>query len=74
MGARQEVVGSMTDIREAFEHWFSDEGKYPRAVERYSDGHYMLKHAQDAWKVWQAAWDVATKAAFLEAAKQAGEK
>lgn len=62
----------MTDIRKAFEHWFSDEGKYPRAIERHSD-HYMFKHAQDAWEVWQAAWDVAMKA-FMEAAKQVGEK
>jgi len=49
-------------IRSAFEYWFSDQGKYPRAIERHGEV-YMFKHAQDAWQVWQAAWDVARQAA-----------
>ena len=41
--------------RTAFEAWFSDDGKYPRACERSRDGGYVLAHAADAWHAWQAA-------------------
>lgn len=41
--------------REAFEAWFSDDGKYPRACERSCEGGYVLAHAADAWRAWQAA-------------------
>lgn len=40
--------------RAAFEHWFSDEGENPRAVERLGAG-YKLAQAQQAWVVWVAA-------------------
>lgn len=39
--------------RQAFEYWFSDGGKYPRAVER-NGGNYLLAAAQAAWSAWQA--------------------
>lgn len=41
--------------REAFEAWFSDDGKCPRACERSREGGYVLAHAADAWRAWQAA-------------------
>lgn len=41
--------------REAFEHWFSDEGNSPRAVERNGEG-YKLMAAQSAWNAWKAAY------------------
>lgn len=41
--------------RQSFEHWFSDEGKHPRAVERSGDG-YVLLSAQSAWEAWKAAY------------------
>lgn len=41
--------------RTAFEAWFSDDGKYPRACERSREGGYVLAHAADAWHAWQAA-------------------
>lgn len=41
-------------MREAFEHYMSDGGKYPNAVERSGEG-YRLLQAQNAWVVWQAA-------------------
>jgi hypothetical protein len=40
--------------RADFEHWFSDGGKWPAAVERRGD-EYMLAAAQTAWGTWQAA-------------------
>jgi hypothetical protein len=44
--------------RAAFEHWFSDEGKNPRAVERSDRGydHYRLAQAETSWTAWRAAW------------------
>lgn len=39
--------------RAAFEHWFSDEGESPKAVER-SGGSYVLMQAESAWNVWLA--------------------
>jgi arsenate reductase-like glutaredoxin family protein len=41
--------------REAFEHWYSNAGKYPEAVERSGDN-YKLLQANGAWQAWQAAW------------------
>ena len=41
--------------RTAFEAWFSDDGKYPRACERSREGGCVLAHAADAWHAWQAA-------------------
>ena len=40
--------------RADFEHWFSYEGKNPRAVERDGDM-YRLAQAHHGWWVWQAA-------------------
>ena len=39
--------------REAFEAWFSEQGKWPAAVDRRGDG-YILAAAQSAWVAWQA--------------------
>lgn len=39
--------------REAFEAWFSDQGQYPKAIQRRDDG-YLLSTAQSAWDTWQA--------------------
>jgi len=40
--------------RKEFEHWFSNEGKWPQAVARNGEG-YKLMGAQDAWTTWKAA-------------------
>lgn len=42
--------------REAFESWFSEEGKWPSAVEQNPDGNYKLCSAHSAWVSWQAGW------------------
>jgi hypothetical protein len=42
------------DARAAFEHWFSDEGQWPQAVQRSGEG-YSLAQAQSSWTTWQAA-------------------
>lgn len=45
------------DERKAFEAWFSDGGKYPKAIEMgSSDGGYRLASTYTAWVAWQAAW------------------
>lgn len=44
---------SEQEEREAFEHWFSDGGEWPKAVERSGDG-YKLMQAHSAWRAWQA--------------------
>ena len=48
-----EGLGPST-AREAFEAWFSEDGKWPAAVRRSGDG-YTLAAAQGAWKAWCAA-------------------
>ena len=45
---------SVMSQRERFEHWFSDQGKWPQAVERSGEG-YKLMQAQSAWETWKVA-------------------
>lgn len=42
------------DERAAFEAWESDNGKWPKAIERDAVGRYKLMQASSAWIVWQA--------------------
>jgi len=42
-----------SEVRTAFEAWFSDNGKWPRAIER-SGSEYRLMTAQAAWQAFQA--------------------
>jgi len=46
--------GAGESSREQFEAWASDNGRFPRAVER-SGGGYLLLATQNNWQVWQAA-------------------
>lgn len=41
-------------IRDKFENWYSDDGTYPRAVERSATGDYVYMGASTAWMAWQA--------------------
>lgn len=41
--------------RQRFDNWVSENGKYPRAVERNHDGQYILLSTSDRWDTWQAA-------------------
>ncbi len=41
--------------RAAFDAWYSEGGKYPRSVERSSDGTYKLVAANVAWNIWPSA-------------------
>lgn len=45
------------NVRAQFEHWFSDDGASPKAVERGSNGEYRYMPAVQAWKAWNAATD-----------------
>ena len=60
----------MSHERRRFEHWFSDQGKWPQAVERSGDG-YRLMQANDAWRAWQAAAVTDITPAMVEAAEEA---
>lgn len=53
------VVEQWEEMRAAFEHWFSDEGQSPRAIERDMSGDYRLRQASFAWTAWKAAWQAA---------------
>lgn len=53
-------------MREAFEHRFSDGGQAPKAIERGSDGNYLLLSACIAWVDWRAAWTAATAQAEVD--------
>src|SRR5690606_363997 len=48
-------------MRESFEEWFSDDWRHPSAVGRDAVG-YKLAETQNAWTVWQAAWQAALAA------------
>lgn len=39
--------------RQRFEHYYSDEGKTPRAIEKDSAGYYLYTGAYSAWTTWQ---------------------
>jgi uncharacterized protein YcbX len=41
--------------RASFEHWYSDGGQSPKAVERDGEG-YKLMGAQAAWNAWKACY------------------
>jgi hypothetical protein len=62
----------MSNMRSRFEAWYSDGGKWPRAIER-SGGAYKLAQAQSAWEVWQVAerGREAVTQALLEALREA---
>jgi len=53
----------MEQERKDFEDWMSDGGLSKRAVERNSNGDYILMQAAHAWEVWQAASKNRTKPA-----------
>lgn len=40
--------------RHAFEKWMSDNGLWPKAVEKDYQGNYKLLSVSSAWTVWQA--------------------
>lgn len=42
--------------RKEFERWFSEDGKWPSAVERNANGNYQLCSAHSAWISWRASW------------------
>ena len=42
-------------MREAFEKWMSQDGKWPKAVEQRG-GAYALMQTASAWEAWRAAW------------------
>lgn len=44
----------MEESRTQFEAWFSNDGKYPEAVDK-SGGDYLLASACAAWEAWQAS-------------------
>jgi hypothetical protein len=44
-------------MREAFEEWMSQDGKWPRAIERVAGKNaYAFQTTAAAWEAWQAAW------------------
>lgn len=46
--------GEGETMREQFEAWASDNGQFPRAIERSGEGYRFLA-TQNNWQVWQAA-------------------
>lgn len=62
----------MDAMREAFEKHMSDDGKWPRVVERHPGGGYMLITAVAGWRVWETAW-AASLASLASLASDASE-
>lgn len=46
--------GEGETMREQFEAWASDNGQFPRAIERSGEGYRFLP-TQNKWDVWQAS-------------------
>lgn len=40
------------ETRESFDKWFSNEGEWPKAIERSERGEYLLSAACVGWKTW----------------------
>lgn len=61
------------ECREAFEDYFSEGGKYQKAVERLPDGQsYKYMNAHSAWGHWQAAWNRRTEPSPAEVGSEYG--
>jgi len=45
-------------LRQAFEHWYSDDGKNPKAVEKNHLGSYVLQQAVVSWASWVACHEL----------------
>jgi len=41
-------------VRENFESWYSDNGKYSKAIERNSSGGYIFGETNVSWDAWLA--------------------
>lgn len=52
-------------LEQSFEHWATEGGAWPKAIERNPSGSYRLAQINHAWTVWQDAW-----AAFDKMAKE----
>ncbi|MFN8758692.1 MAG: hypothetical protein ACK5XA_07785 [Tagaea sp.] len=48
-------------LRDAFDAWMSDGGKWPAAIKCDREGRYLLAQAQAAWTAWCAALDARRK-------------
>ena len=66
----QEILDDSGDMRAAFERDYSEDGKWPKAVERNKAGDYKFVGASAAWETWQRAW-AARKDHVAEAGKMA---
>ena len=55
----------LTDERAAFEAWYSEDGKWPKAIERDENGSYILMSAANAWIAFQAGAALAGAAAAI---------
>lgn len=54
MNAQELIEAVSKRIRTSFEWWMSDEGRFPRAIERKGDG-YLLAQSQTCWGAWAAS-------------------
>ena len=50
-------------MRKAFECDITEDGRWPKAVERLADGTYRLMQTHAAWRNYQLGWQAATRAA-----------
>lgn len=51
----------LADAREKFEAWMSDNGLWPRAVEKSASGNYLLMATHTNWQAWCAARGLSLK-------------
>lgn len=60
---------AVEDEREAFEAEWSDNGRWPKAIERDAHGDYKLMATQSAWGAWDRGWRAALSTAAVTAAE-----
>lgn len=46
----------MDEMQEQFERWYSDDGAWPKAVEKNANGNYKYIGAASAWDAWRASY------------------
>lgn len=57
---------NLPPMQSAFEAWASDNGAWPKAVERDTSG-YRLMQTESSWIAWQAAYQAGRDAGLEEA-------
>ena len=61
-------------IRAEFEKFMSDDGKWPKAIERDGAGNYILMQSASSWRVWEEAYYRCVRSERVQAWRRDAER